>query len=109
MKGPHFFCESCGAEVPLAARICPRCGKSFQAVRCPECGFVGEEALFSQGCPVCGFTVAPSPAKRAKFAGNAAGKPRRWETAEALPLWVYLLAAVFFIGVCGILAAILRN
>jgi uncharacterized membrane protein YvbJ len=109
MKSPHFFCESCGAEVLLAARTCPRCGKSFQAVRCPECGCVGEEALFSQGCPVCGFTAVSSPAKQVKIAGKAVEKSRKWKTAEALPLWVYLLAAVFFLGVCGILVTILRN
>jgi hypothetical protein len=70
---------------------------------------VGEEALFSQGCPVCGFSVASAPAKQVKFTGKAVGKSRKWETAEALPLWVYLLAAVFFLGVCGVLVTILRN
>jgi hypothetical protein len=76
---------------------------------------VGEEALFSLGCPVCGFTAASGAARQGKpteasaRAGNFAGKSRKWITAEALPLWVYLLAAVFFLGVCGILVTILRN
>jgi predicted RNA-binding Zn-ribbon protein involved in translation (DUF1610 family) len=105
MSGPHFFCESCGAEVPLRARECPRCGRFFQSVRCPSCGFTGEEALFTQGCPVCGYTV-PAGAGRPLKDGGGKGK---WAGGGALPLWIYLLTALFFAGVCVFLFTFLKN
>jgi RNA polymerase subunit RPABC4/transcription elongation factor Spt4 len=95
MKSPHFFCENCGAEVPLDAKQCPRCGREFASVRCPACNFVGEEALFTGGCPVCGYTVASPPPKPSsgRFGGGGG----------ALPLWVYFLTALLVLGICGAL------
>jgi hypothetical protein len=103
MSNPHFFCENCGAQVPLRAKECPRCGRFFQSVRCPSCGFTGEDALFNQGCPVSGYTV---PAGTGRPLNGGKGK---WAAPEALPLWIYLFAAVFFIGVCVILLTLLKN
>jgi predicted RNA-binding Zn-ribbon protein involved in translation (DUF1610 family) len=111
MKTPRFFCENCGADVPLRAKQCPRCGRFFQSVRCPSCGFTGEEALFTQGltpgCPVCGYTV-PARSGRTLKDGVEYGK-KKWTAAGALPLWIYLLAAIFFIGICAILFTLLKN
>jgi hypothetical protein len=90
---PHFFCENCGAEVPLSAKSCPGCGRAFQAVRCPACNFTGEEALFKTGCPVCGYT----PGKAAPAAKPAKKTPAR--RAEALPLWVYIVSGLAALAV----------
>ncbi|MCF7937241.1 MAG: zinc-ribbon domain-containing protein [Spirochaetales bacterium] len=51
----NFICESCGAEVPGNAQVCPNCGKEFTGVRCPRCSFSGSEQMFQEGCPACGY------------------------------------------------------
>jgi predicted RNA-binding Zn-ribbon protein involved in translation (DUF1610 family) len=91
-KKPHFFCESCGAEVPLRAKRCPRCGRFFASVRCPSCGFTGDEAQFAKGCPSCGYALAP-----------AGPSPRSALPQGALPLWVYLVSAAILSGVLALL------
>ena len=50
-----FYCENCGKPVPAGAAACPSCGASFDKVRCPKCGYIGEEIAFSGGCPSCGY------------------------------------------------------
>ena len=93
-KKMHFFCESCGAEVPRDAKNCPKCGRYFASVRCPACDFIGEEALFKGGCPVCGYSSGAS--------SESAGSPRFPESKKSagpLPLWVYILTAAAFTGV----------
>jgi rRNA maturation protein Nop10 len=95
---PRFFCENCGAEVPRAAKNCPRCGKYFASVKCPGCGFVGEEELFKEGCPVCGYSTAPAKESGGQsWAGPSAAAKR---PAGSLPFWVYLvtLLALFLVG-----------
>jgi predicted RNA-binding Zn-ribbon protein involved in translation (DUF1610 family) len=82
-----FFCENCGSEVPLNAKLCPKCGRSFSSVRCPACGFVGEEGLFGKGCPACGYRVD----------GNGSNGWERYIPTAAqhgLPLWVYVVTAM---------------
>jgi hypothetical protein len=58
----RFFCESCGAEVRHSERVCPSCGKTFTAVRCPRCGYEGGAKQFARGCPGCGYlnVIPPS-------------------------------------------------
>ena len=51
----RFYCENCGKEVPFNAEVCPYCGKIFEAVKCPICGYEGKPSEFSNGCPVCGY------------------------------------------------------
>ncbi len=51
----RFYCENCGKEVPFNAEICPYCGKVFDAVKCPICGYEGSPSEFSGGCPKCGY------------------------------------------------------
>ncbi|MDR1429829.1 MAG: zinc-ribbon domain-containing protein [Spirochaetaceae bacterium] len=98
MKRARFFCENCGAEVGRNAKQCPKCGKLFASILCPSCGFSGEEFLFDQGCPVCGYSApgrsGPEKPKKAK-SGEAAG-PR--EAMGALPWWVYVLTALALAG-----------
>lgn len=55
-KKAKFFCENCNSEVAANARFCPKCGKFFAAVRCPECGHVGSHRDFKTGCPKCHYT-----------------------------------------------------
>ncbi len=52
-----FFCESCGSEVPRQSKFCPTCGKFFMSVRCPNCGKIGTNDDFKNGCPDCGYAV----------------------------------------------------
>lgn len=52
-----YFCENCGSEVAANARFCPKCGKFFSSVRCPECGFTGDVKTFINGCPQCGYAM----------------------------------------------------
>lgn len=68
-KNAKFFCENCGSEVGANARFCPKCGKFFASVRCPECGKLGSPSLFKKGCPRCHYAMTDediygtSPAK----------------------------------------------
>jgi hypothetical protein len=96
MRGrPRFFCENCGAEVPKTAKHCPQCGRYFASVRCPACGFVGDEGLFTGGCPACGYSA---PAGTAPKPGSG-----KREAAGALPWWVYLVTLLALLAVCGAL------
>lgn len=58
-KQAKFFCESCGSEVPRNSKTCPVCGKFFASVRCPQCGRIGSNDDFKNGCPTCGYAVNP--------------------------------------------------
>jgi uncharacterized membrane protein YvbJ len=91
---PRFFCDNCGAEVDRNARSCTQCGRFFAQVRCPSCGFTGEEESFARGCPSCGYSAPPSKG------GVPTKEPERKIPAKPLPLWVYVLAICAFIGVC---------
>ena len=98
-KTPHFFCESCGAEVPRNAKNCPKCGSAFASVLCPGCGFSGEEALFKNGCPVCGYSSGAS----LKFDEKPADFHEKLKPAGALPVWAYILSAA---GLAAVLAGL---
>lgn len=58
-KEAKFFCESCGSEVPRNSKVCPTCGKFFASVRCPQCGRIGSNEDFKNGCPTCGYALNP--------------------------------------------------
>ena len=118
-KEPRFFCDFCGTEVKRNDRICPKCGKFFSAVRCPNCGLTGQAALFVKGCPSCGYSVLPGSEesegaattkeklKKPRARHSKAAKHDKAEAAgDPLPLWVYiavacLLAAVVAGGVAS--------
>jgi predicted RNA-binding Zn-ribbon protein involved in translation (DUF1610 family) len=93
-----FFCDNCGAEVPLQAPSCPRCGRPFSSVRCPKCGFAGPPRAFSSGCPSCGYAAPREEGKRSEE-GNQGTKPtfpipKAVYTSAAIGLAVLLLASI---------------
>jgi len=101
-KKPRFFCDNCGQEVGRNAKACPYCGRFFASVRCPSCGFTGDENAFSGGCPSCGYS-APQPAAPAvSSASSTVRPPEKKIPARPLPLWVYILSICAFISVCAV-------
>jgi uncharacterized membrane protein YvbJ len=99
-----FFCDKCGYEVSQDATSCPGCGRSFSSVKCPMCNFVGEAALFTNGCPVCGYSAgdAKSATAQNNTAGQTAVNARTTGIARnpfrfsSLPLWIYITTGLFF-------------
>ena len=105
----HFFCDKCGFEVEQDAKNCPGCGRSFSSVKCPACGFVGQAALFGEGCPVCGYSAskgeksqsiqtktvqsAQTVSKSAFALARGGGGSVKREHTE-LPLWIYIITGV---------------
>ncbi len=65
IKTARFFCENCGRAVPFDASMCPHCGKSFDAVKCPVCNYTGMPGEFLQGCPECGYLTPEQKEERA--------------------------------------------
>jgi uncharacterized membrane protein YvbJ len=98
-KKPRFFCDNCGAEVGRDEKACPRCGRFFASVRCPACGFAGEEKLFASGCPACGYSapgggITPDNAETLREKKVPSGP---------LPLWVYIFSVAALLLVLVIL------
>jgi uncharacterized membrane protein YvbJ len=111
-KKPRFFCDNCGAEVPMAAKSCPQCGRFFASVRCPKCGFTGRDEDFVRGCPVCGYSTPPegsfdTPARPGKSVKNARRK-KPGKGSGTLSIWTYLLASLILICVLMLLYNSLR-
>ena len=105
-KNPHFFCENCGAEVPRDAKTCPGCGRYFSSVLCPSCGFAGEEALFRNGCPVCGYSTRESGNSSLNGLADNSIVPLEFpdkKPSGPLPLWVYILTAAVFTAIMAAL------
>ena len=73
-KEAKFFCESCGSEVPRNSKVCPTCGKFFASVRCPQCGRIGSNDDFKDGCPTCGYAVNPDGLAGRSSYNSASGK-----------------------------------
>lgn len=63
-KKAKYFCENCGSEVPAKAKFCPKCGKFFSSVRCPECSYTGDTKEFIHGCPNCGYAMNKSSSEK---------------------------------------------
>lgn len=103
-RGPRFFCDHCGAEVPRNARRCPSCNRIFSSVLCPKCGFSGAERLFAAGCPVCGYSAIPQNDELRVSSGDRVPL----QSAGPLPLWVYALTALALLAVAAAAFALLR-
>jgi predicted RNA-binding Zn-ribbon protein involved in translation (DUF1610 family) len=93
-KKPRFFCDNCGIEVDQNVKACPQCARFFSSIRCPSCGFTGEDKAFSGGCPSCSYSAPPVAVPN---------PPEEKIPAGRLPLWVYLLTVLAFFGVIAIL------
>jgi DNA-directed RNA polymerase subunit RPC12/RpoP len=103
---PLFYCDNCGAEVSQDTPACSRCGRKFASIRCPACGFSGEEKLFDNGCPECGYQVLPGKGrhknlhavrrsrKKDAYGLSASSAPSPNGT---LPVWAYFLALALFV------------
>ncbi len=120
--GAKFFCENCGALVDASERKCPSCGLTFNGVRCPECGFIGEQRDFSSGCPSCGYLKPQSRGTGTRPGLPSAGTPQRVreeipprrmrettrpkrdrKESRQLPQWAYLLILVCLVGIILVL------
>lgn len=64
---------------------CPHCGKFFASIRCPKCGFSGDDDTFNDGCPVCGYYAQLSD--RAGSRQNSPSSP----VSGAAP-WLYIVS-----------------
>jgi predicted RNA-binding Zn-ribbon protein involved in translation (DUF1610 family) len=98
---PLFYCDNCGTVVLQDDTSCPGCGRKFASIRCPACGFSGEEELFDDGCPKCGYQVLDENGTRKNrpSASRRGGKKTAHTSTagEALPAWVYFLTFAFFV------------
>ncbi|MDR2659259.1 MAG: hypothetical protein LBC27_04640 [Spirochaetaceae bacterium] len=90
-KKSRFFCDGCGTEVSAETERCPRCGKFFASIRCPACGFTGDTAAFSKGCPSCGYSARKRPSKALPPQSDTAPQ---WFYAVTVALLVLLLATL---------------
>lgn len=121
-KEAKFFCESCGSEVPRNSKVCPTCGKFFASVRCPQCGRIGSNEDFKNGCPTCGYAVNPdSELARGNFGMPVPGKGKNKKgngygvngllglnrksdgtgsgyVESSLPWWVYLVSILILLA-----------
>jgi ssDNA-binding Zn-finger/Zn-ribbon topoisomerase 1 len=98
-KNPRFFCDNCDAEVPADAKAWPNCGRFFSSVLCPSCGFAGEQSLFKDGCPSCGYSTGFGLKKKRR--GRKVST--KTKPADPLPLWVVILSAAVFTGIIAAL------
>lgn len=101
MKRSRFFCENCHHEVRPNARVCPNCGRFFEAVRCPACSYVGEGRDFVHGCPNCGYAGVDTSNDAGFEQVDYAPSPGRNKT-TAKPPWLWPLAIgillIVFVG-----------
>ncbi len=120
-KEAKFFCQCCGSEVPRKSKFCPKCGKFFASVLCPNCGHTGKTNDFINGCPECGYAVngqggtsgsgnslseeINSKTKNIKMKKNQMYLPLKKSRAssDSLPLWVYAACIVVLFGLVGML------
>ena len=130
MKSTAFFCEACSKPVPRKAQKCPHCGRQFDSVKCPQCGFAGRPLLFNNGCPSCGYLqkgqsrdtpvsfddvekglVAPDSEGIEIGLGpiEGPGASKKARTARELPRWAFTLFTIALIALLfGIIIVYIR-
>jgi uncharacterized membrane protein YvbJ len=86
-KTPRFFCDNCNYEVEKNAKACQQCGRFFASVRCPACGFTGEEKLFSAGCPSCGYSTTVNQSRSNK-------PPPKPQPSGSFSPWLYFYSII---------------
>lgn len=100
----RFRCDNCGRHVPLEHESCPHCGKRFTAVLCPVCRFEGDAALFTNGCPKCGYQGG-----RAKSGATAEVRPRKPRKAPLSARFYLLTSAVLLVVLLVLVFALLQG
>ena len=99
----RYFCENCGAEVRSGASHCPSCGRTFTAVRCPQCGFEGTSAAFSRGCPSCGYMEEK---KAVQGSASPASRPVKRPTRRTYSARFYRVAGFVLLGLVAALVTL---
>lgn len=94
-----FYCEFCNTEVKANAKSCSNCGKIFVSVKCPKCGKIGPQQIFTSGCPICGY--ASSSGEKNKSSINFKFPEKKSYSNDSLPLWTFfvifaVLAVIMF-------------
>jgi len=108
-KKPRFFCDNCGNEVGNEVKNCPYCGRIFASIRCPACGYSGNDRMFKNGCPMCGYSAAPTSSKPAKIGKKKPPKTREYHAAEPLPFWSVALTVIVLLFVILILSSLITK
>lgn len=109
-KEAKFFCESCQSEVPNNSKFCPTCGKFFCSVRCPSCGLTGDNKLFVNGCPECGYAFTPQNNKQNKLNQRFFKMNQKKHQKDfSLPLWVYICSiSTLIIVIIGLYSCLIK-
>ncbi len=102
-KNAKFFCENCNTEVKQHAKFCPKCGRFFASVKCPNCGKIGESSEFSKGCPKCGYAVTPKENGSIPYEKAALSNSKRKKQDDALPPWIYIFSILLLVTILIIL------
>jgi hypothetical protein len=66
------------------------------------CGFTGEVEVFDTGCPNCGYSAPEKPSEKPQ-SPDSPEKTSAHQAVEALPLWVYIVTGIVFLGVLALL------
>nr|WP_318716956.1 zinc ribbon domain-containing protein [uncultured Treponema sp.] len=117
-KKAKYFCEGCGSEVASNAKFCPKCGKFFAAVRCPNCGHIGTVKVFLHGCPSCHYAMSHEEiygvpeaktldGRKHKLSGKskrmikfAFKKHEHKGFSDDVPPWLFLGSIVVLVAIC---------
>jgi uncharacterized membrane protein YvbJ len=99
-KKPRFFCDNCGSEVDSGAKACPRCGRFFSSVRCPSCGCTGEDKLFINGCPSCGYSAPP---------GKQLPPHSKKPAAKTSANWAFILSILILLAIVAVFSYLITR
>gem|GEM_PF-1745104 len=95
----RYYCGNCSRDVSSNASVCPYCGSSFTAVRCPKCSYEGKPPEFKDGCPVCGYLMS----QEVRVAATPV--PRRNQ--RTMSRRFYRIAGLTLLALCAVLIVLL--
>jgi ssDNA-binding Zn-finger/Zn-ribbon topoisomerase 1 len=109
VKRSRFFCEHCHHEVRPNAKVCPHCGRFFEAVRCPVCNYVGQSGDFIHGCPNCGYAGADTGRRKGFEQVDYEPRASGQRPSAGTPGWVWPLAiGILLLAFLGLVLIYLR-
>jgi hypothetical protein len=108
-NSPRFFCDNCGHEVGNDIKACPFCGRIFAKVRCPACSFSGEDKLFANGCPACGYSASSAGKSKPKPVSRSRPKKPKPPPAEPLHPGVYIISIASLLALVALLSYIITR